>query len=125
MSTDQITTSGTANFGGITEEPEDAELHHISENAVCNTEEVIEVTEGRRAPSPNKPVMIFAGKLPKRGASLESPYNRAASTLFKTVKVLRDTGASRNFIDSALVKSWDMEITTGETSLRVRLSGRW
>ena len=60
MSTDQTTTTGTANFGGMTEEPEDAELHHISENAVCNTEEVIEVTGGRRAASPNKPVMIFA-----------------------------------------------------------------
>ena len=51
MSTDQITTTGSANFGlswplvgGTTEEPEDAELHHISENDVCNTEEVIVVT---------------------------------------------------------------------------------
>ena len=37
MSTDQTTTSVTTDLGCITEEHDEVELHHISEENVCNT----------------------------------------------------------------------------------------
>ena len=105
-------------------EEEESQLHHLTESDLCNTGEVMEIQSNKRVPR-TVPVFTFAANLHDRSIrdSCDPEEGQAwLPRILSKVRVLRDTGASRNFISQATVSRLDLPVTTGASPLRVRLA---
>ena len=84
----------------------------------------MEIQSNKRVPR-TVPVFIFAANLHDRSVrdSCDPEEGQAwLPRILSKVRVLRDTGASRNFISQAVVSRLDLPVMTGASPLRVRLA---
>ena len=99
-------------------------LHHISDSNLCNVDEIVEIKDSRRIPRP-VPVFIFAATIQdqsvRQHSCLEAERTHEPS-VFANTRVLRDTGASRNFVSSSLMSRLALPTLDGSSPLRVRLA---